>query len=435
MLKSELLTRNTPSIPDTVLYSGNVHRLENLNNPCNIEQNWLNETFKAQVRLGTGAEDRNLLYPSPRIIKVENTTEDVISGISVTVYNPDRKFYQNALIQKFPFLSDRWGIREQKLSLLLNPEFRAGSFSIIDDIFIRRLNAAIDYSVEIQLPIEIIILSLPFKDQNPVTTGHSPGFTDLGEELFISRLGSLCKSFESVGGNLKIRILSDVNVYKDIFVPDSKDVEEYVLNCRRIVEKLGLKTKISIQDINELVNLDNRFSEVRQLIENRISQLLSQDDSAEFNSNFNGLRRGLLFNLQLPEFENDYDRFIYLASLPDEALKVESQNVWDRLNNAALKYASFLLTMNNLKIIKRAYPFMSQIRGTVHPKPGQLGIKFGESSIAPYNGIPILDSRKYQNTGNLQKSVRIERLWKIYNDPKIVACFKENDDEPYYYKK
>lgn len=427
MLKVELMTRRTPQIPQSVEYHGHIRSLSRYVPAYPVTPQWAAGELSNRVRLGTGAERLDVLYPPMRYVPTITIPEpDTRTSCETEPIDPDRKFYSSVLRKKYPLLTDRFNTIEQAIALILHPTFRAGPLENISEEYISQLIKNVQWAWEDrQLPLEFIIPTLPFKDQSPVTTHASIDHVGLGEHLMLARWAKLTKSIDAVAGKNRavVRIISDGSVYADLFAGgNTSEVKSYSQKCHDMIQNCGWDKHMTITDMKEIIALDSRFHDVRQTVDHqlRVSYGSHHEDSVHIDS----LTRGMMFNMKLPEPFNEYDAFTYLAGLPMEQINADHPEIYQRITDAAYGYSSFLLTMQYLHILRRAYPEPSQIRSTVHPKPGQLGLRTGDSSVAPYNGVSVV------NNDGLVKNIRFFRALEY---DALSAVHIGSDPNAYYY--
>ena len=275
-------------------------------------------------------------------------------------------------------------------------------------------------------PIEIVLPTLPFKDQNPLTTRHSLQSIDLGEYLFMAQMRDIVVSVKNTyPPGVHLTVLTDGLVYADIFANGEKDkITQYRKNCAKIRDDFGLEGKVKIIDMMDLVAQEDRFLTVQKQIRNILGR-----NNANVQGSLAALRRGMLLNIAVPEYS--FDEYGSIVNLPEESLPMD---ILQRATDASFDYASFLLAMQRLDVIQKAFP--NALRATVHPKDApQLPIHLvnKSSAIFPYNGVPLVSERKLQSTGSLRKSTRIVRFYEVLRHPDSKAVYAYGETEPFYY--
>lgn len=432
--KVEQMYRNWPQIPEFTLKNSTGDFVRLMDHPYDpsVDLSWICSQLENTVRLGTGAERLDVMYPPARDLQQVRIENFPISQFEERIIFPSESFFKT--LQQKGLHSHYFGVSEQILTILLDGTFRNGAWSLLSPEYLNVLHRRVGESIERCRSIELVIPTIPFKDQNPFTTGHSLSFADLGEYLFFSRLGRLSRSVAEIYPmGLQAHLISDGIVYKDIFLRDQAHVPQlYVLSCLRVLEELGISSQVDITYLNDLTRLESRF----ETVQTDISAILAHTSALpEYTQEIlRSLRRGMIFNMEMPREIDGYDEFSYIANLTDTQLSQEYPELFDRTWQAALQYSSFLLAMKKLDIVPRAFPL--SIRGTVHPKPNQLGIWMVQgSSIAPYNGVPLVDYAKFVRTGSFEQSTKTQRLWQIYEQENIHQIFLGADTEPFFYAK
>ncbi len=432
--KVEQMYRNWPQIPEIFLKNSTGEFVRLMDHPYNpsVDVSWICSQLENTVRLGTGAEALDVAYPSPRDLPYGHIENISASQFEESIIFPSESFFKT--LQQKGLHSGYFGVSEQILTILLSNTFRSGTWSQLSPEYLNFLHRRVLDSMERSRSIELVIPTIPFKDQNPFTTGHSLSFTDLGEYLFFSRLGRLSRSVgEIYPMGLQTHLISDGIVYRDIFLSDQAHApQSYIASCQRVLEGLGIAQYVDITYLDGLIDLESRFGSVQAEIRTILGRASALPEHIQ--EILRSLRRGMIFNMEMPLGANGYDEFSYIVNLGDSQMRQEYPEVFDRSWQAALDYSSFLLAMKKLDIVSRAFPL--SIRGTVHPKPNQLGIWMVQgSSIAPYNGVPVVDYAKFVRTGSFELSTKTQRLWQIYEQENIHQIFLGTDTEPFFYAK
>ena len=319
-------------------------------------------------------------------------------------------------------------VDEQILSVLMHSHIRRGSLEIpmqYKDEFLSKIHDAMNTN----RPIEIVLPTLPFKNQNVMATGHSIGWTDLGEYLCMLQMKTIVESVKKVyAPGAKITLLTDGTVYADLFANGDKDsVGQYFQQLWHIKEKLGLGNDVELVDMQWLINTEPLFADVAQEIRTLLPQVAAEDETVA--KLLQGLTYGMLFCFDTPFDMEEYMKRIFVqgGNLPKDILS--------QAMDTAHEYATFLLTMKKLDVVKKAFPHA--IRGTVHCKDAAqipLHLVNHKSWIFPYHGVPVVSRGRQERIKNWQHATRIIRLCEVYNYPSATAVYLPGEKEPFYYE-
>ena len=332
---------------------------------------------------------------------------------------------------------DAQDLSDKILSILLHGKIRRGSINLILP-FIPEFQEKIKASIEHELPIEIALPTIPFKCQNPLSTQHSLSWVDLGECLFFRQLKSICASIERIyPPGVKITLISDGLVYAHIFANSQnlqtiKQIIKYRNNCGDIAKTVGLNGQVTIIDMVTVIQsmLGHNPDEILAL-RDRVRDLLSkaQSQNGLIEKYMQSLQRGMLFNLPFSEY--GYAEFIDISNLSQQSLPMPIKT---KIRNAALDYASFLIVLYLLEIIRKAFP--KALRATVHPKNAPqipLHLVNEHSAVLPHNGVPVVSERRLIRTNSISRSARIVKFRDVISSPDIVKVNIADQQEPFYY--
>lgn len=390
------------------------HRLiywENLNKRSVVDEDWIREVFPQVVKLSNA---------DAKVGKVPTVRE--LPKRILPVF-PRQQFARELIAPQTD------GTLEEKiLSILLNSHIRRGSLSTVAR-YSSHFLSLIQQKIRQNKPIELVLPTLPFKNQNPLTTGHSLGWTDLGEYLSLLQLKTITDSIQQLySPGARITVLTDGMVYVDMFGnKDTKGVDQYFQQLWHIKERLGLGNAVELVDMSWLVKAQPEFEEVKRQMQIHLEEIEKKDELvAECMS---GLRYGMLFAFPVEYTLEEYAKCLFT---PETLLPQAITRKAERLAN---EYASFLLTMKKLNIVKHAFP--DAIRATVHCKDAPqlpLHLVNKHSWIFPYHGVPLVDKAKLARSSSLHKSTRIIRLSDVYDYPNVTAVFLQGEKEPFYYE-
>lgn len=317
---------------------------------------------------------------------------------------------------------------EMILSVLLNSNVRRGGLTKIQP-FIPVFLSKIEYFIENNLPIHLVLPSLPHKKQSPITTGHTLDFIDLGDYLCMLQLKNIISSIKNVYTHgAKITVLPDGITLAHLFARnDLQGVRSYFKKLHKVQNDLGLTDDITITDLNDLFLAEPNFDKLKKEIKEQLYALLKVNPT--ISEGMEILQKAMLFNVP---FNHSIEEHMQIIKTPFHKM---SEGMIDQLRYAAFEYASILLTMRKLELIKKAYP--NSLRASVHNKVTAnlpLNLINETSLIFPYNGIPVVRTEKFKRNNNIRKSTRIMRLYEIYKYPSATAVYIEGQNEPFWYE-
>lgn len=376
------------------------------------DQQWVCQAVLQSVRLNSEPAERKRL-PRYRELSSETRSDFTHERIDTKLVRPDRNATNTT---------------ERVLSVLLNSQIRRGNLGLIQN-YVPYLRQRIDRMMNLESPIAIVLPTLPFKDQNPLTTRHSLDQVDLGEYLLFGQLRNICASIEAVyPPGARVTLLTDGLVYADFFAGGQRArVEQYRRNCVQIRDQMSLQKHVTIFDLEWLINQEPSFLEMVNCIGNILATAV--EDNSDVRIALNALTRGMLLHLPMPGLT--FDEYLEYLSNPYIDLP---QTLKDQAQTTAMQYASFMLALRRLQILERGFP--NTLRATVHPKNAPqlpLHLVNKHSVVSPYNGVPVVSERKLANTHNIQSATRIIRYYQLLEIPDVKAVYDPEHNEPLYY--
>ncbi len=377
-----------------------------------IQDDWVKQALVQSVHLNSELTEAKYLAPfhEPASVFRGAFSIDVIDPISII---PNKDFYTDP--------------PERILSVFASSSVRRGKKELFAD-YISEIKQKLYHYTRKANPVEFVLPTLPFKDQNPFTTRHSIDAVDLGEYLFFAQLRDITTAItETYPPGVRITLLTDGLVYKDLFANGQRNaIEEYRRNCQQIRDEMGLKGVIDIVDMECIVGKDADFYDIQQKMQERI-QILSESDTTVA-LHIRSLAHGMRWNI--PIHGHSYDE--YRQMFEQNNL---SQEITKQTYNTAVNYASFLLAMRRTRAIERAFPHA--VRLTVHPKKApQIPIHLvnNRSIIFPYNGVPVVSEKRMEETKNIRQSTKIMRFADVLDFPSAKAVYVADKAEPFYYQ-
>lgn len=320
-------------------------------------------------------------------------------------------------------------VSEKILGILTSKSVRRGPRSLIEP-FLPELLSSIDRLVQNNQPINLILPSLPFKDQSPFTTGVSIDHADLCEHAMFAQIKRVVEAIATVyKSGAHMTLLCDGYIYADIFAQGDKDgAGRYKAACEKIKNEYGLHNQVTLFDMREVLfdmpEWHKVHSEILQII-----QELKQNDP-EVGDRLNVLSKQFIFHVALPEPHNSYEA----------ARALYEQEPWpewltELMLNSAIEYCAIHLTLAHTDLVTRAFP--SAIRCTVHPKAAAqipLHLTNPDNSLLPYNGIATVSLLEYQKGKSLFEALRVRRLCDVMTLPNVTAIHVTGDSHPFYYE-
>ena len=256
-----------------------------------------------------------------------------------------------------------------------------------------------------EAPLQLLLPSMPFKDQCPFRTEVPADRPDLGEAAFLIRMHCLALAVNQIHKfDSECVIVCDGTAYAPIFDVDLRAASMYMDQLRHLRATLNLAKSINLLDLMDLVNLDNAFAVrarfksftgIRKTIRRQLEALRTEDPGCA--QAFTVLVYAMKWNLNTRRYlesEGDYNLWRALRrragprSGDSQELKSLISLLTERAEEAALDYASFNLALKFSNLLARYFP--NAIRLTTHPKPGQVSApRLSATSPYPWNGVAV----------------------------------------------
>lgn len=244
-----------------------------------------------------------------------------------------------------------------------------------------------------------ILLGFPFKDQNRFRVQEPADRPDMGEISFLLRLYRATQAIYQIHPyGADILVLTDGELYGDVFGVSHGDVRRYGDTLRAVRSKLNLQGAVSFIPLSDLVQRASHdigsdsstgASAVALHIERRLLAILENE----------GLHENQLFQVLVSAMKWNHESRQLLRDLGEEdawdvltsdlaAVKQELRECWQSLHStataSAVKYAAANLMLRWMDLVKQFFP--DAIRCTVHAKPGQICLA-RSSAAFPWNGV------------------------------------------------
>ncbi len=271
-----------------------------------------------------------------------------------------------------------------------------------------------------------LIPGMPFKDQNLFRTPHlyDVDTPDLCEIAFFVKLDNIVESIYQVCPfGTDMVILSDGELYADIFHVETDKVKRYLERVIDYRNKLNYHGSLSILNLKEMINRVSPNGEAWKIVDSiqqQIKTLLLDDEV--FSKSFDNLIRGMKWNLNSKKLLKSIPRDICLKILKDdkESLPEEYHDIWNQYHiiahESAIKYCSRNLMLRWTDLLRLYFP--EAIRGTMHPKENQFALS---ADCFPWNGVAY--SEKWPESID---DIKVKSFSSIVNKKNLkLICFKD----------
>ena len=275
--------------------------------------------------------------------------------------------------------------------------------------------------------LRIVIPGLPFRDQNTLRTNDAPSDITLAEAAFIIRLHcTALAAYQALPTGADTLVLSDGNIYANIFGVSKKDAGAYLDGTRVLRNQLNCEGTVSILDLEEVIQKQDAssgsFEIVQKHIEKEVEGFLNSiepDDKLAAESLISGMRWNRSTDL-ISEDPSEVTSYFNSPSSP------EYRDAEEAVKFAACTYVAINLTMRWFDTVKTMFP--TCLRGTMHAKPGQLAMP-SLGSCFPWNGVAISGS------GDSFSDLEIHSLSLAAQRGYKLSSVKSSNGSIIYYKK
>ncbi|MBT3814261.1 L-tyrosine/L-tryptophan isonitrile synthase family protein [Candidatus Woesearchaeota archaeon] len=329
-------------------------------------------------------------------------------------------------------------LAEKILSIFLNQRIRNGpacNLTESKEYFINNFNNSISSNE----PIKIIIPSFPFKLPNPLR--NNSRIAGLAEIASVTQLSGISDSIQRVyEPGVEIIIASDGILYSDLFGVDKSCARNYRDELKEIIKHL--KAPIKVYDIIE--DLVSPFkSQWDDCYKKHLSNLHASWETIRKKPEVCELARNSKRNLNLDTLvgnnfvpvhgESTQEEFDYFHDLvygenisKDERREVIDQNIED----FTVGYLALNYTLRELKVLEKY--FSEHLRGTVHPKSGQLGIHLVNKKTQP---VPWAGMGVIRCNGKAKNGFSRVRFWyDIAREPEKYVELRDKENQVLGYK-
>ena len=293
---------------------------------------------------------------------------------------------------------------------------------------------------KLQVRIQFILPSFPFKDQSVFRTGEPPEHIDMGEIALIIRLHTLALAMYQVHlDGVDWILATDGKVYSKILGVEESKVSEYQSKLKRYRDYLGIQRSVHIIDLKEMTqrivskNQDNKvFDMTKEAIKDILTKRVCYENEKAIET-LRVLVRGMKWNVNIQDLTRELaweDLWSVMNSETGEDLPANLRKVWNDITEFvaihAIDYAAFNLTMKYYEVYRNLLP--KSIRATVHPKKDQVAIP-NSGEVYPWNGVAV---RTRNGNGVQFESIPLYTLLKRART--ATSYCAQGDDLPLFYE-
>jgi len=306
--------------------------------------------------------------------------------------------------------------------------------------------AAVQKQEANKAPLQFIVPSFPFKDQNPFRTSSNPDHVDLGEVALLIRLHALALAIAQIYPyGVEWIIVCDGVVYADFLGVPRGAAIRYRERLREWRNRLNLQRTVHILDFEEVIkragpcalSIDGaaprsaQFPEVFSTVLSSIeTTLLAGGAKQEALAKMTVFARGMAWNINTHDLLAQYGPdALWTALTTDGSTSTAPAPLLDELQRrswkAALQYGSFNLAAKLVSVLD--YVFPGAIRATVHAKRDQVAIPcLGE--VYPWNGVAFVRAGEMT-----PRSVETRALYEIREEP-VASSYFVGDEAPFFFR-
>lgn len=237
-----------------------------------------------------------------------------------------------------------------------------------------------------------VLPAFPFKDQNRFRVPYDADTPDFSEISFMLRLSNITEIIYQVyPQGSDIVILTDGDLYKDIFGISDQDISKYLSKLIEYRYNMNIQGAVSFISLKEMIDRSSDTSlawHIKDYIKKQLIEIFNNRE-AELKNIFNILVSAMKWNIENRNSLKDYDDETCWKILRWEKDSIDSQyqKIWqethERAFDAALEYASVNLMLRWTKLISLFFP--DSIRATIHPKKNQFALSSGRTYA--WNGV------------------------------------------------
>jgi L-tyrosine isonitrile synthase len=319
------------------------------------------------------------------------------------------------------------------LSVLTNRKIRRGSNATLKlEDYCPQFQAQIQGYVDAGEPVKIVLPAFPFKFPNPLRTPNAVG-GDLADVLALTQIEGMNQAVQQIyDPGMEFVVLHDSRVYSEIFGISEEGVQQFQAGLKKAADKLC--TGIAFVDIvDDLVG--NRLvwqSQVDECYESVSKQWAELKDTPHVQELLRNSRRNVNPACCVGSFSPthgvsnpaDFDHFFEVLYDNPEFENDPRRVCMDKyIEEFGRRYLAATAAVNHFNVIGESFP--DHLRGTVHPKPGQLGIHLVNQKTrpVPWSGVGVI-----RCNGNTKRGFSTIRNWfDVVREPDRYTAIIAND--------
>ncbi len=263
----------------------------------------------------------------------------------------------------------------------------------------------------------LAVPGLPYRDQNPFRSSNAPSDVTLAEALFLARLHAISLGvFQVISGGLHVVVLSDGLLYAETLGVEPAAAASYLRRVRSLRDTLNMQGTVSILDYRSIVEGAADASGVSYSA--LVDEVVAVIDAANEVESWSGHRAhralvgGVRWNINwnaFPQLTRDDTWTLLTCPVDDIIAGARTDEVRQEIVARSTRYAAMNIALRLLSPVSRLLP--GCLRGTMHPKPGQIGLpRMG--SVFPWNGVAVTAN----DLGGLSRTaVRVDPLFRLAN--------------------
>lgn len=354
---------------------------------------WVREAFTEFVRgeFGRGGARLRPDGLGKEVVDRDTVTFDLLGAY---LERSELELVYGGLVPSGEQGADDGDMAQAVLDILTHPLLgNKGNAKNVDPDWFRGL---VHERVERKDRLAFVVPACPFKDQNPLRTLSGPAYPDAGELSFLVALHILALALYQVHPfGADFVILSDGRLYADIFGISEPDALRYAEHLREFRNRLNLQGTVNILDLADVLDSfaaaigQDAYAAALEGIRGAVRALAAEVGPEQ--DAFNVLVRGMRSNVASRDLLGSVDPELawdVLAADTAENLPPEAKPLWEEIQGraieAAVEYAAINLLLKHFDVLHRTFP--DALRGTVHPKPGQIALP-SHGSMYPWNGV------------------------------------------------
>lgn len=327
-------------------------------------------------------------------------------------------------------------LEEKILCILMNQKVRCGSKSNVQlDQYKDQILSTIRNNISSDEPVSILIPSFPFKFKNPLRTASTNA--DLAEIAAMTHLSGVCNAINSVYENgAEFIVATDGLMYGQMSVANLPDIIKYREGLKNIAKSIGANC-LKFVDIAEdlIAPLQNEWNETydknfKYTNENWEELKNTPHVQVLIRNSRRNINLEPVLGEDIPEHgsseQEEFDNF-YQTIYSDDPCGDPKRALVDHRSEEFVKvYLAINYTISDLKLYDRN--FTDCLRGTIHPKPGQLGFHLIDKSTSrvPWSGVGVLRC----NGSNKRGYVTVRNWFDVAREPDKYESLVLDDNTP-----